>query len=85
MNRISKQKNQVFFLARAWKIDCEILTPAQCQDKCPLLNVDDLYGGLWIPGDGVGDPYETCISLMAEAMKMGTFWCQKMRIVQYLR
>ncbi|ENN70883.1 pyruvate dehydrogenase phosphatase regulatory subunit, mitochondrial [Dendroctonus ponderosae] len=55
----------------AWKIDCEILTPDQCQAKCPLLNVDDLYGGLWIPGDGVGDPYETCISLMDEAMKMG--------------
>jgi len=33
--------------------------------------VDDLFGGLWIPGDGVGDPYETCISLVAEAKKMG--------------
>ncbi|CAG9761747.1 unnamed protein product [Ceutorhynchus assimilis] len=55
----------------AWKIDCEILTPDQCKDKCPLLNVDDLYGGIWIPGDGVGDPYETCMSLVGEAKKMG--------------
>lgn len=56
---------------RAWKIECEVLTPAQCQEKCPLLNVDDLFGGLWIPGDGVGDPYETCISLVGEAKKLG--------------
>lgn len=33
--------------------------------------MDDLFGGLWIPGDGVGDPYETCISLVAEAKQMG--------------
>lgn len=33
--------------------------------------MDDLFGGLWIPGDGVGDPYETCISLVEEAKKMG--------------
>lgn len=40
--------------------------------KFPLLNVDDLKGGLWIPGDGVGDPYETCISLVNEAKRMGS-------------
>lgn len=55
----------------AWKLDCEILTPDQCKDKCPLLNTSDLYGGIWIPGDGVGDPYKTCISLVSEAKRMG--------------
>lgn len=40
--------------------------------KCPLLNIDDLKGGLWIPGDGVGDPYQTCISLVNEAKRLGT-------------
>lgn len=55
----------------AWKIDCEVLTPGQCKEKCPLLNVSDLFGGLWIPGDGVGDPYDTCMSLVSEAKKMG--------------
>lgn len=39
--------------------------------KCPLLNIDDLKGGLWIPGDGVGDPYQTCISLVNEAKRLG--------------
>ncbi|KAF7265881.1 hypothetical protein GWI33_020628 [Rhynchophorus ferrugineus] len=57
--------------SEAWKIDCELLTPTQCKDKCPLLNTDDLIGGLWIPGDGVGDPYLTCLSLVSEAKKLG--------------
>jgi pyruvate dehydrogenase phosphatase regulatory subunit len=56
----------------SWKIDCELLTPQECQEKCPLLNVDDLVGGLWIPGDGVGDPYETCLSVVGEAKKKGS-------------
>lgn len=34
--------------------------------------MDDLKGGLWIPGDGVGDPYQTCISLVNEAKRLGT-------------
>lgn len=36
-----------------------------------MLRIDDLVGGLWIPGDGVGDPYETCLSLVAEAKEKG--------------
>ncbi|XP_050517976.1 pyruvate dehydrogenase phosphatase regulatory subunit, mitochondrial [Diabrotica virgifera virgifera] len=55
----------------SWDIDCELLTPEQCKDKWPLLNTEDILGGLWIPGDGVGDPYETCLSMMAQAKNMG--------------
>ncbi|KAB0792639.1 hypothetical protein PPYR_14600 [Photinus pyralis] len=54
-----------------WDIKCELLTPIQCKEKCPLLNVDDLEGGLWIPGDGVGDPYQICNALTEEARRMG--------------
>ncbi|KAF5286680.1 hypothetical protein FQA39_LY16163 [Lamprigera yunnana] len=54
-----------------WNINCKLLTPIQCKEKCSLLNVDDLEGGLWIPGDGVGNPYEICSSLIYEAKRMG--------------
>ncbi|CAH1101011.1 unnamed protein product [Psylliodes chrysocephalus] len=57
--------------AVSWHIDCAILTPDQCKEKWPLLNTTDLLGGLWIPGDGVGDPYETCLSIISEAKRMG--------------
>ena len=36
-----------------------------------MLKVDDIYGGLWIPEDGVGDPYQICLTLVGEAIKNG--------------
>ncbi|XP_076687324.1 pyruvate dehydrogenase phosphatase regulatory subunit, mitochondrial [Andrena cerasifolii] len=52
-------------------IECHLVTPKQVQEICPLLHVDDLVGGLWIPGDGVGDPYQICLALIGEAKKKG--------------
>ncbi|XP_068972081.1 pyruvate dehydrogenase phosphatase regulatory subunit, mitochondrial [Bombus flavifrons] len=52
-------------------IECHLITPKQVQEICPLLRVDDLVGGLWIPGDGVGDPYQICLTLIGEARKKG--------------
>lgn len=52
-------------------IECHLITPKQIQEICPLLRIDDLVGGLWIPGDGVGDPYQICLTLIGEAKKKG--------------
>ncbi|XP_043527006.1 pyruvate dehydrogenase phosphatase regulatory subunit, mitochondrial isoform X2 [Frieseomelitta varia] len=52
-------------------IECHLITPKQIQEICPLLRIDDLVGGLWIPGDGVGDPYQICLTLIEEAKKKG--------------
>jgi glycine/D-amino acid oxidase-like deaminating enzyme len=58
-------------LRRAWKIDCDLVSPQEAQKLCPLIAVDDLQGGLWIPGDGVGDPYQICLSLISAAKEGG--------------
>ncbi|XP_065162153.1 pyruvate dehydrogenase phosphatase regulatory subunit, mitochondrial isoform X2 [Atheta coriaria] len=55
----------------SWNIECDLLTPEECKEKCPLINIDDIVGGLWIPGDGVGDPYKICLSILGEAQKQG--------------
>ncbi|XP_076241185.1 pyruvate dehydrogenase phosphatase regulatory subunit, mitochondrial isoform X2 [Calliopsis andreniformis] len=52
-------------------IECHLVSPQQIQEICPLLKVDDLVGGLWMPGDGVGDPYQICLTLIGEAKKKG--------------
>ncbi|QQP58139.1 Uncharacterized protein FKW44_003362, partial [Caligus rogercresseyi] len=44
-------------------IDCSIVTPDWIKEKCPLLRVDDLEGGLWVPQDGVANTLEICLSL----------------------
>ncbi|CAH0385101.1 unnamed protein product [Bemisia tabaci] len=55
----------------SWNIPCELITPERAKEICPLINVDDLKGALWIPGDGVGDPYKICTSLLQIAQEKG--------------
>ncbi|XP_050361325.1 pyruvate dehydrogenase phosphatase regulatory subunit, mitochondrial isoform X1 [Nymphalis io] len=55
----------------SWGIECELVSPKKCQELWPMLNVDDVLGGLWIPGDGVGDTHLFCMSLMREAVANG--------------
>ncbi|KAJ8738008.1 hypothetical protein PYW08_000603 [Mythimna loreyi] len=55
----------------SWGIPCDLVTPKKCQELWPLLNVDDVLGGLWIPGDGVGDPHLLCMALMRECVESG--------------
>ena len=42
-----------------------------------MLNIDGIKGGMWIPEDGVGDPYEICHSLMKEAKNLGNYISSK--------
>ncbi|RZF48075.1 hypothetical protein LSTR_LSTR002141 [Laodelphax striatellus] len=69
----------------ALRVDCELVSPEEAKRLCPLLNVDDLKGGLWIPGDGVGDPYRICLSLLEAAKKKGVRvfeYCGVQQVVQ---
>lgn len=56
---------------RSLNIECHLVSPQEISNICPLVKTDDLYGGLWIPGDGVGDPYQICLTLIEEAKKEG--------------
>ncbi|XP_033223647.1 pyruvate dehydrogenase phosphatase regulatory subunit, mitochondrial [Belonocnema kinseyi] len=52
-------------------IECHLVSPEEAKKLCPLLQVDDLFGGLWIPHDGAADPYQICLTLTEEAKKKG--------------
>lgn len=43
--------------ARAVGFDMEILSPKEAQNLYPLMQIDDLIGAAFIPGDGHVDPY----------------------------
>lgn len=49
-----------------------------------MLNVDDILGGLWIPGDGVGDPHLFCMALMREAVEKGSLPLVVIRVLTCL-
>lgn len=55
----------------SWGIECELVSPAEARELCPFIAIHDILGGLWIPGDGVADSYQTCLSLIEAAKKRG--------------
>lgn len=66
------------------KLDCEAVGPREIAKLCPLLRTDDLLGGLWLPGDGVGDPFETCKTLAGEAVKAGVQVFEECQVLKVL-
>lgn len=64
-------------LSHLWGIECDILTAAQCKEKCPIMETDDLLGGIWIPKDGVAHPKYICDALITQACEMGVTVIEK--------
>lgn len=48
-----------------------MLSPAETKALYPLMNVDDLYGTLYVPHDGTMDPAGTCTTLTRAATARG--------------
>ena len=57
-------------MARTFGIDIEVITPADALKLHPLLNVDDLVGAVFIPGDGQLNPTDVTQAL-AKGARMG--------------
>ncbi|XP_022697260.1 sarcosine dehydrogenase, mitochondrial-like isoform X2 [Varroa jacobsoni] len=58
-------------IGRVLGVESYILTPAETKKLYPLLNVDDLYGALYSPGDGCVDPTSYCAALTKAATRNG--------------
>lgn len=48
-----------------------MLSPGETKALYPLMNVEDLYGTLYVPHDGTMDPAGTCTSLAQAATARG--------------
>lgn len=57
--------------ARAQGVDVDVITPGEARDKWPVMQVDDLKGGLWMPGDGKANPTDLTQSLAKGARRHG--------------
>lgn len=58
-------------LGKVYGIESYVLSPAETKDLYPLMNVDDLYGTLYVPKDGTMDPAGTCTTLSRAASARG--------------
>lgn len=58
-------------LGKVYGVESYVLTPSQTKDLYPLMNIDDLYGTLYVPKDGTMDPAGTCSTLARAATARG--------------
>ncbi|XP_032721473.1 sarcosine dehydrogenase, mitochondrial [Lontra canadensis] len=58
-------------LGKAYGVESHVLSPAETKALYPLMNVDDLYGTLYVPQDGTMDPAGTCTALSRAAAAQG--------------
>lgn len=52
-------------------IESHVLSPSEVKKVHPLLRVDDIYGGVYSPGDGTIDPTSICNAYAKAAKKYG--------------
>lgn len=58
-------------IGKYFDIESSVLNPSQTKDLYPLMNVDDIYGTLFSPGDGTVEPAEYVTTLSKAAKKRG--------------
>jgi glycine cleavage system aminomethyltransferase T/glycine/D-amino acid oxidase-like deaminating enzyme len=68
--RLEELKRQVS-LARVFGLEAEVLGPTGVRDLVPHCRVDDLIGGIHLPGDGVTNPVDTTRAFAQGARRRG--------------
>ena len=62
----------------------ESISPAEVQEKLPMMNTDDLVGALWSPGDGRVDPTALTATYCREAKQSGARFFEGVEVKQAL-
>ncbi|WP_341927408.1 FAD-dependent oxidoreductase [Nocardioides psychrotolerans] len=57
--------------ATAYDMGCELISPARAQELWPVMQVDDVLGAVWLPGDGKVNPTDLTQSLAKGARSRG--------------
>jgi sarcosine dehydrogenase len=58
-------------IGKYFGIESQVLSPSEVKDVHPLLRVDDVYGGIYSPGDGTIDPTSIVNAYAKAARRMG--------------
>ena len=67
--------------AEAYGMECVLLTPDEAQEKYPVMQVDDLVGGIWLPGDGKANPTDLTSALAKGAKMRGARVFERVRVI----
>ena len=66
--------------AEAYDLECELLTPAQALARYPILEIGDLLGALWLPGDATVNPVDVTASLARGSRQRGVRIAEHTRV-----
>jgi glycine cleavage system aminomethyltransferase T/glycine/D-amino acid oxidase-like deaminating enzyme len=81
--RLQELKRQAT-LARAFDVDCRVIKPSDIHDDWPELNLDQVKGGVYLPGDGQTNPVDTTLALARGARKGGAQIVEQVEVADLL-
>ena len=70
--------------AEAFDLECELLSPEQALERFPVMQVDDLVGAIWLPGDGKANPTDLTAALARGARQNGAQVFEHTRVLDVL-
>jgi 4-methylaminobutanoate oxidase (formaldehyde-forming) len=71
-------------MAKNFGLDVHPVTPAEIRQLWPLLNVDDLIGGVHLPNDGQTNPVDTTMALVKGATMRGAKVLENIEVTSIL-
>ena len=66
-------------VARAYGVQCDVLTAAEAGARYPIMATRDLQGAVWLPGDGKANPADLTLALAKGARNGGVTICEGVR------
>ena len=70
--------------AEAFDLECELLSPEEALARYPVMQVDDLVGAIWLPGDGKANPTDLTSALARGARQRGAQVFERTRVLDVL-
>lgn len=58
-------------MARNFGLEAHVISPGEIRDRWPLVEVDDLAGGIWLPRDGQVNPADVTMAMAKGARNRG--------------
>ena len=70
--------------AEAFDLECQLLSPKQALERYPVMQVDDLIGAIWLPGDGKANPTDMTAAMARGARQNGAQVFEHTRVLDVL-
>ena len=72
-------------MARVFNLEVDLKTPQELAKYWPLMNMDDVLGGVYLPGDGQTNPVDTTMALAKGAKMRGAEIFEETRVTGILQ